>query len=133
MEFIKLYALKIYTAEDVQCGDEPFYKAVLQEARRLLLGGGTVIRAAEGYGTEVRGDGRAVPIFFSGTYNLPLLVEIVDSKEKLAKLYPFLEKHGGCHFLATISPLNVLYTKYVESNGKRLGRKELPRFTEVEM
>lgn len=63
MEFIKLYALKIYTAEDVQCGDEPFYKAVLQEARRLLLGGGTVIRAAEGYGTEVRGDGRAVPIF----------------------------------------------------------------------
>ena len=33
MEFIKLHALKIYTAEDVMCGDEPFYKAVMHEAR----------------------------------------------------------------------------------------------------
>lgn len=58
MEFIKLHALKIYTAEDVMCGDEPFYKAVMHEARRLQLGGGTLFRADEGYGTEIRGGGR---------------------------------------------------------------------------
>lgn len=64
MEFIKLHALKIYTAEDVMCGDEPFYKAVMHEARRLQLGGGTLFRGDEGYGTEVRGaEGRAVPVF----------------------------------------------------------------------
>ena len=90
MEFIKLHALKIYTAEDVMCGDEPFYKAVMHEARRLQLGGGTLFRADEGYGTEIRGtEGRAVPVFFSGSYNLPVLIEIVDSKEKLAELFPF--------------------------------------------
>lgn len=131
MDFIKLYALKVYTAEDVQCGDEPLYKALLQEARRLELGGGTVIHATEGYGTEIRGEGRAVPVFFSGSYNLPVVVEIVDAKEKLALLYPFLEKHGECHFLATISPINVLYTKYVEDNEKRMGRPGLPRFNDI--
>ena len=95
MKFVKLYELKIFTAEDVLCGDEPFYKAVFKEARRLGLGGGTLIRADAGYGQEVRGkSGRAVPIFFSGSYNLPLIIEIVDTKEKLATLYPFLEKNG---------------------------------------
>ena len=45
MKFVKLYELKIFTAEDVQCGDEPFFKAVFKEARRLGLGGGTMVRA----------------------------------------------------------------------------------------
>ena len=50
MKFVKLYELKIFTAEDVQCGDEPFFKAVFKEARRLGLGGGTMVRADAGYG-----------------------------------------------------------------------------------
>ena len=112
MKFVKFYELKIFTAEDVLCGDEPFYKALFKEARRLGLGGGTLIRADAGYGQQVRGQsGRAVPIFFSGSYNLPLIIEIVDTKEKLATLYPFLEKYGEKHFLAVIVPLTALYTK----------------------
>lgn len=127
MKFIKLYELKIFTAEDVLCEDEPFYKAVFKEARRLGLGGGTMVRADAGYGQQIRGnDGRAVPIFFSGSYNLPLIIEIVDTKEKLATLYPFLEKYGEKHFMAVIVPLSVLYTKYVASGENRLGRDPLP-------
>ncbi len=60
MNFVKLYELKIFTAEDVQCGDEPFFKAVFKEARRLGLGGGTMVRADAGYGRQVRGN----PHFF---------------------------------------------------------------------
>ena len=131
MKFIKLYELKICTAEDVLCGDEPFYKALFKEARRLGLGGGTLIRADAGYGQQVRGQsGRAVPIFFSGSYNLPLIIEIVDTKEKLATLYPFLEKYGEKHFLAVIVPLTALYTKYVEEGGSMLGREPLPLMDE---
>ena len=134
MEFIKLYALKIYTAEDVLCGDEPFYKTVLHEARRLQLGGGTLLRGDEGYGAEIRGaEGRAVPVFFSGSYNLPVLIEIVDTKEKLSALFPFLEQHGGCHFLAVISPLAALYTHYVSERAKCMGRGELHRLREEEL
>ena len=131
MKFIKLYELKIFTAEDVLCEDEPFYKALFKEARRLGLGGGTMIRADAGYGRQVRGnDGRAVPIFFSGSYNLPLIIEIVDTKEKLATLYPFLEKYGEKHFMAVIIPLTALHTKYVEEGGAKLGRKPLPLMDE---
>ena len=131
MKFIKLYELKIFTAEDVLCGDEPFYKALFKEARRLGLGGGTMIRADAGYGRQVRGyDGRAVPYFFSGNYNLPLIIELVDTKEKLAALYPFLEKYGDKHFLAVIGPLTALHTKYCEESGKKLGRGPVPLMDE---
>ena len=131
MKFIKLYELKIFTAEDVLCGDEPFYKALFKEARRLGLGGGTMIRADAGYGRQIRGnDGRAMPVFFSGKYNLPLIIEIVDTKEKLATLYPFLEKYGEKHFLAVLVPLTALHTKYVEEGGVKLGRDPLPLMDE---
>ena len=134
MKFIKLYELKIFTAEDVQCGDEPFFKAVFKEARRLGLGGGTMVRADAGYGRQVRGnDGRAVPVFFSGSYNLPLIIEIVDTKEKLATLYPFLEKNGDKHFMAVIVPMTALYTKYMEENGAKLGRPTLSLMDEPDV
>ena len=77
-------------------------------------------------------EGRAVPVFFSGSYNLPVLIEIVDSKEKLAELFPFLEKHGNCHFLAVISPLMALYTQYVSEHTARMKRSKLPRIQEDE-
>jgi PII-like signaling protein len=100
---------------------------VFKEARRLGLGGGTMVRADAGYGRQVRGnDGRAVPIFFSGSYNLPLIIEIVDTMENLELLYPFLEKNGEKHFLAVIVPLTALYTKYLEGSGVQLGRPSLP-------
>ena len=131
MKFIKLYELKIFTAEDVLCGEEPFYKALFKEARRLGLGGGTMIRADAGYGTQIRGnDGRAMPVFFSGSYNLPLIIEIVDTKEQLSKLYPFLEENGDKHFMAVLVPMVALHTKYLEKNGAKLGRIPLPQMDE---
>ena len=134
MKFIKLYELKIFTAEDVLCGDEPFYKALFKEARRLGLGGGTMIRADAGFGRQVRGnDGRALPVFFSGSYNLPLIIELVDTKENLATLFPFLEKNGDRHFLAVIVPLTALHTKYCEESGKLLNRPPMPLMDEPDV
>ena len=90
-----------------------------------------MIRADAGYGRQIRGnDGRAVPVFFSGSYNLPLIIEIVDTKEKLATLYPFLEKYGEKHFLAVVVPMTALYTKYLEESGKMIGRQAVPLMDE---
>ena len=73
MKFVKLYELKIFTAEDVTCDDEPFYKAVFKEARRLGLGGGTMVRADAGFGRQTRGnDGRAMPVFSAEVITFPL-------------------------------------------------------------
>ena len=43
LEFEKITFLKIYTGEDVMLDDQPLYKAIIEEARRLQLAGGTVI------------------------------------------------------------------------------------------
>lgn len=54
-EFKKCWMLKIYTGEDVIVGNDPLYRTILEEARRLKIAGATVIKGIEGYATEVRG------------------------------------------------------------------------------
>ncbi len=120
MEFRQLTLLKIYTAEDVVYNEKPFYKAVLEEARRLKLAGGTLSRAEQGYATETRGTGGVVQNFFGGVPNLPIIIEIVDNKEHIELLFPFLEKAGDKHFLAVTTEVTALQTKYVVENKLRL-------------
>ena len=93
-EFKKCWMLKIYTGEDVIVGNDPLYRTILEEARRLKIAGATVIKGIEGYATEVRGIERRPVSLFTGVSNLPVLVTIVDQKENLEKLIPFLEKNA---------------------------------------
>ena len=91
LEFEKITFLKIYTGEDVMLDDQPLYKAIIEEARRLQLAGGTVIKGIEGYATKLRGVGRAINYFVSGNANYPIIIEIVDTREKLETILPYLE------------------------------------------
>ena len=93
VEFEKITFLKIYTGEDVMLDDQPLYKAIIDEARRLKLAGGTVIKGIEGYATKLRGVGRAINYFVSGNANYPIIIEIVDTREKLETILPYLEKN----------------------------------------
>ena len=93
IEFKKITFLKVYTGEDVMLDDKPLYKAIIEEARRLKLAGGTVMKGIEGYATKLRGVGRAINYFVSGNANYPIVIEIVDERENLEKLLPFLEKN----------------------------------------
>ena len=43
MDFKKVTFLKVYTGEDVIVEDMPLFKAVIKEAMRLKLAGGTVL------------------------------------------------------------------------------------------
>jgi|GEM_PF-164413 len=127
MQFVKLAMLKIYTAEDVVYEDKPLYVAIIEEARRCKLAGGTIIKGSEGYGMAVRGYGRAMPTFFSGSADLPLIIEIVDLRENLHKLLPFLEKAGRKHFLATVQEVDTLVTDYVRGHAEQLKKIEAIR------
>ena len=102
-EFKKCWMLKIYTGEDVIVGNDPLYRTILEEARRLKIAGATVIKGIEGYATEVR---------FTGVSNLPVLVTIVDQKENLEKLIPFLEKKAT-HALVLFEESTALVTDYM--------------------
>ena len=111
IEFKKITFLKVYTGEDVMLDDKPLYKAIIEEARRLKLAGGTVMKGIEGYATKMRGVGRAINYFVSGNANYPIVIEIVDSRENLEKLLPFLEKNVT-DGLVLLEDSNYLVTDY---------------------
>ena len=111
IEFKKITFLKVYTGEDVMLDDKPLYKAIIEEARRLKLAGGTVMKGIEGYATKLRGVGRAINYFVSGNANYPIVIEIVDSRENLEKFLPFLEKNVT-DGLVLLEDSNYLVTDY---------------------
>lgn len=120
MKFVKLCKLTIFTAEDVVYQDRPLYKCIIDEARRCKLAGGTVFKADYGFGTEIRGKEYGQIGFFTGMPNLPIIITIIDLKENLERLLPFLEKCGDKHFLATTEDVNALVTDYISSHASEL-------------
>ena len=116
-EFRKITFLKVYTGEDIMCGEEPLYKAIIAKARELKLAGGTVSKGIEGYATKLRGVNRVISSFVSGNCNLPVMVEIVDSYKNIEKILPFLEEHAD-HALVLVEESNCLVTDYLRERIK---------------
>lgn len=119
IEFEKIWILKIYTAEDTYCKDRPLYKAIIDEARSLGIAGGTVFKCVEGYATELRGIGNKPLIRFSEPSNLPIVMEIIDKKEKLDILLPFLEENMKTG-LVTFEECTRLVTDYMRETRKKV-------------
>lgn len=111
-EFGKITFLKVYTGEDVMLGDMPLYKAIIAKARELGLAGGTVMKGIEGYASKLRGVNRVISSFVSGNANLPVIIEIVDYRENVEKILPFLEEHAN-HALVLVEESNFLVTDYI--------------------
>ena len=117
-EFKKCWMLKIYTGEDVIVGNDPLYRTILEEARRLKIAGATVIKGIEGYATEVRGIDRRPVSLFTGVSNLPVLVTIVDQKENLEKLDHYKCKTDkGAFFEAKKGETSVVQIEFKFSNA----------------
>lgn len=116
LEFKKTTFLKVYTGEDVLLDDVPLYKAILREARKLGLAGGTVVKGIEGYATKLRGVGRTVNSLMSGNANYPVIVEIVDERKNIEKILPFLEKNAT-HALILVEESTYMVTDFMRNEG----------------
>ncbi len=112
MEFKKVTFLKVYTGEDLILNDKPFYKAVIEEAMRLKLAGGTVSRGIGGYASEKRGIDQKIGSFFTSLPNMPVVVEIIDTRENIEKILPWLEKHAT-KSLVLVEESTCLVTDYM--------------------
>ena len=82
-------ALRIFIGEDDQDGGRPLYEAIVLKAREMHLAGATVLRGALGYGHSSRLHTTKV---LRLSEDLPLVVEIVDSEEKIAAFLPELDR-----------------------------------------
>lgn len=96
--------LRVYVGESDKWHGQPLYEAIVLKARELHLAGATVLRGPMGFGAHSRIHTAKI---LRLSDDLPMVVEIVDSAEKLATFLPHLEQMvtGG---LVTIEDAGVL-------------------------
>jgi uncharacterized protein len=102
--------LRIFIGESDRWEHKPLYEAILLRARELHLAGATVLRGVMGFGKSSRLHTAKI---LRLSMDLPLVIEIVDSDEKIQSFLPQLETmmQGG---LITLEPDKVINYKSIE-------------------
>jgi PII-like signaling protein len=97
--------LRIFIGESDRWEHKPLYEAIVLKAREMHLGGATVLRGPMGFGKTSRLHTAKV---MQLSMDLPLLIEIVDSEEKINAFLPILDTmiSGG---LVTLEKVKVLH------------------------
>ena len=96
--------LRIFIGESDRWQHQPLYEAIVLKARELHLAGATVLRGPMGFGKSSRLHTAKI---LRLSLDLPLVIEIVDSEEKINSFLPELDKmiSGG---LVTLEPVKVI-------------------------
>jgi PII-like signaling protein len=96
--------LRIFIGEDDRDGGRPLYESIVLKAREMHLAGATVVRGGMGFGRSSRLHTTKI---LRLSEDLPLVVEIVDSEEKINRFLPVLETIIGSG-LVTLEKVQVL-------------------------
>ena len=99
--------LRIFVGESDRHGAQPLYTAIVEAARRAGIAGATVFKGIEGYGGH--SVVHAARVFDLST-DLPILIEIVDSEERVRAFIPQLDDmvHEG---LVTLEAVEIIQYK----------------------
>src|SRR5471032_473830 len=97
--------LRIFIGESDRWEHKPLYEAIVLKAREVHLGCATVLRGPMGFGKTSR---LHTTKSLQLSMDLPLIIEIVDSEEKINAFLPELDKMitGG---LVTLEKVKVLH------------------------
>lgn len=117
----KAKRVRIYLCQTDRSRRSTLYELIIRKAKELDVAGGSVFRGIEGYGANCRihGAGR-----FSLACDVPIVIEIVDSEDYIAKLLPVVDElvEEG---LVTIDDADIVI--YGASRPKRTLRGEAYR------
>ena len=81
--------LRIFVGESDLHEGQPVYERIVHKARELGLAGATVLRGIMGYGAASRiHTARLLRL----SEDLPIVIEIVDTEERIEQLLPFLDE-----------------------------------------
>lgn len=83
------YLLRVFLGESDQWQGRPLYEAIVLKARELHLAGATVLRGPMGFGKRSRLHTAKV---LRLSEDLPIVIEIVDRKEKIDELLPHIDE-----------------------------------------
>lgn len=103
--------LRIFIGESDKAGHQPLYEAIVFEAKKQSLSGATVTRGIMGFGANSKVHTTKL---FEISADLPLVIEIVDTEEKIREFTKTVEqlfeqtKSGG---LITLEKAEVIRYK----------------------
>ncbi len=83
------YLLRVFIGQNDRWRGRPLYEAIVLKARELHLAGATVLRGPMGFGASSRLHTAKV---LRLSEDLPMVIEIVDAKEKLDTLMPHIDE-----------------------------------------
>jgi PII-like signaling protein len=103
--------LRIFIGESDRWHHQPLYEALVLKAREMHLAGATVLRGPMGFGKSSRLHTQKI---LRLSMDLPLVIEIVDSEEKINTFLPLLDEmmKGG---LVTLEKARVIDYRAAEN------------------
>jgi len=101
--------LRIFIGESDRWNHKPLYEAIVLKAREMHLGGATVLRGPMGFGKSSRMHTAKI---LRLSMDLPIVIEIVDSEEKIQAFLPALGEmmSGG---MVTLERVQVIEYRHV--------------------
>jgi PII-like signaling protein len=103
--------LRIFIGEAQKWHGQPLYEAIVIKAREMHLGGATVLRGPMGYGKTSRLHTSKI---LDLSFDLPLVVEIVDSEENINAFLPVVDQMIGSG-LVTLEKAKVIHYRGKQS------------------
>ena len=105
--------VRIFIGESDRWQHKPLYEAIVLKAREAHLAGATVLRGAMGFGKSSRLHTAKI---LRLSMDLPVVIEIVDSEEKIQSFLPALNEMvvGG---LVTLEKVKVIEYRGKEKSG----------------
>jgi PII-like signaling protein len=105
------YLLRIFVGESDRHGHHPLYEAIVLKARETGLAGATVVRGVMGFGKHsVLHTAKILRL----SEDLPMVVEIADSLEKIEQFLPMLD-HMITDGLVTLEEVRVIQYKALDT------------------
>ncbi len=108
--------LRIFIGESDRWQHQPLYEALVLKAREMHLAGATVLRGPMGFGkSSLMHTAKILRL----SMDLPLVIEIVDSEEKINSFLPVLDEmmKGG---LVTLEKVRVIHYRAVVDTGAQI-------------
>lgn len=106
--------LRIFIGEDDRHDHQPLYEAIVMKAREMHLAGATVLRGPMSFGHSSRVHTTKI---LRLSEDLPFVIEIVDSEEKINAFLPVLDSMMASG-LVTLEKVQVLqYGSTAKSQG----------------
>ncbi len=107
--------LRIFIGESDRWDGKPLYEAIILKAREMGIAGATMLRGLMGFGAASRIHTAKI---LRLSEDLPIVVEIVDSADKIDALLPMIDEMVE-EGLVTLEKVRVIQYRHRSKSGNR--------------